>query len=367
MPFPQLPHVQQGNLATDVSTGIAGLVAGMRDEQERRRMAALQEALLQTRLGAANKPERPFHIIESTPTGPRHALSDTAGNVSPMMEGGNPVAALDPQYFGVNETPEGDLTLTQTPRNARPGTSPVASQVQQPAGQQPRDISPAVMPITDPNTGQTAIAQVDRRKRGTSANIVQQPGGGGPLMPQANRLDVEKAQYASNMARAAAGMERLVAKDSQVPDRVIGRLSTQAILDQLPVVGSSAAEFVRSGMALGLTPAEAQWLSHFYAFVGFAVPEIAGRQMTITEMRQQTSMYIPLTQEPEESRQVKRDNVKFRVQSAIRASGTGWARIIMDPGLKSQVPVEYGGEQVEEPETIQPTTINPRFAPRKRR
>lgn len=335
---PILPTVSLGNVGTDISGAAAGFIKGLRGEQDRRRQMALDNALLRLKFLQATKGEpSDFRIVtEATPTGLKYArVNMLTGEKQPISD----ITAPMQQFFGVGETPEGNLTQYSIPRTQLPGSTPQATQVNLPPNQQPRDISPAVLPTETP-TG-PGFARVPRRHGG--AEVVT-TGDNQPVYPRAQQFEVDKAQFAGSMARSAHAMEKTAPADIEA---VVGRQNIQSVLQSLPVMGQSAGEAARSLMALGLTPAQAKWLANFNTFVGFAVPELAGKQMTITEMRQNMAMFAPLLGEPEEGRAVKRSNVRFRVGAAIRASGSGWHRLMSDPTISSQIPTEYGGTFVD--------------------
>lgn len=318
----RLPHVSSGNLLTDVSTAGAALAQGLQAENTRRREDAMKEALLavqqlnaQAALQRALRGERPAHIIAQTPEGLRHAFADPFSGKTNITD----VAAPESQYFFQTETPEGALGIGAVSRN-RPGTP--ATSVPMPSGQQPRDVAPVPMTVETPQGPQ--VVRVPRRE-GPATPVATQSGE--TLQPRAQQFEVEKAQFAVNMKRAAAGMENVVNTTPQAVDEAVQRLNVQGVLQSLPVIGAPAGEIAQRAIALGISPEAANWLANFYTFIGFAVPELAGKQMTITEMRQQIAMFAPLIGEPESARRIKRENVMFRVESAMRAAGSGMTRV----------------------------------------
>lgn len=341
MTIPVLPTPSLGNLATDISGAAAGFIQGLQGEQERRRKQALAEALLQVRAAQAGQPNV-RGITINTPQGLRFATQNLdTGEVIPSPSN---VEAPNPNFFSVGQTPGGELTQLGIPRTTPSGQTPQATQVTLPPGQQPRDISPAVLPVETPEGPQ--IARVPRRTG--AAEIVQGPGG--PLQPVAKPSEIDRAQFAANMSRAAQGMEQIATARPEAVDEAVQRLNIQSVAQALPVIGAPVGEVVRSVSALGLSPEAANWLVNFHTFLGFAVPELAGKQMTIQEMRQQVAMFAPLIGEPESARRLKMENIKFRVESAMRAAGPGMERVGTPPP----------------PEPLTPTrTINPRFDPRR--
>lgn|SRR5574342_71246 len=356
----QLRSASLGNIGLDIAKAGTGLVQGLQQERARRREEAMADALLQLkrfeaesgRIGAqasmqrANMPTygtRPIKSVVQTPEGLRYAFTNPLTRETEITD----LEAPESQFVIPTQGPGGELTTAAISRY-RPGSP--ATAVKLPPGQSPRLEAPRIV-VTEGGPQGPQISSVQPRT-GTSQTVTapgqpgQAPGTPGePLQPRAQQFEVEKAQFAANMARAASGMEQVAMASPQAIDEVVKRQNLEAILRSLPVIGAPAGEIVRSGMAIGLSPQAANWLAQFYTFVGFAVPELAGKQMTITEMRQQTSMFVPLLGEPEEARAIKQGNVRFRVQSAIRASGSGWSRIINDPTLQSSIPAEYGGSQ----------------------
>src|SRR3990172_10529848 len=102
-PVTQLPHLSLGNLATDLSTGGASLVKGLKEEQQRRREQAMSEALLQigqqeanARMVAAQRPSygsrMQFRQI-STPEGLRYISIDPFSGESHLLEPDEQLAA----------------------------------------------------------------------------------------------------------------------------------------------------------------------------------------------------------------------------------------------------------------------------------
>src|SRR6266576_2331708 len=147
---PTLPTVSLGNLGTDLSGAAAGFVQGLRNEQDRRRKKALEEALLRLKFLQAIKGEPSDYRLttEATPTGLKTIrINMLTGERAPVADINAPMQ----QFFGVGETPSGDLTQYSIPRVQLPGTEPHATQVALPQGQQPRDISPAVLPTETPS------------------------------------------------------------------------------------------------------------------------------------------------------------------------------------------------------------------------
>ena len=330
-PIPQLPHPSLGNVATDASSGIASFVQGLQAQRLQDQQMALARALAEAKLFAAQKGERPFSITTQTPQGLRHGIMDPYSGETKLATG-EAASAPESQILLPTQGNEGTPGFATIPRYI-PGQP--AQPVSLPPGQVGRMEAPVIQTTESPKGPVNVSVQ---RRTGAVTPLTGQ--GGQPLRPRAEQFEVEKAQFASNMARAAHGME---STPPGAVDRVIGRLNTQAVLSQLPVVGAPIGEVIRSAMAMGLSADEAKWLANFYTFVGFAVPEMAGKQMTITEMRQQMAMFAPLLSEPPESRQLKINNIRSRVQAAIAASGSGWQRLVNDPNVASQIPLEYGG------------------------
>src|SRR5258706_7491535 len=326
--FPQLPNVQLGNTASDISSAVSSFAKGLQEERTKRRQEAMSEALMNLKMQEFLHPH-PIHDIEMGQNGPENVWT----NQNTMQEVGRSHAPNPMFYPPTNTGPGMTPSISGVGRYPPPGTQ--ATNVPLPQGTVGRDIPPTPTPVEGP-TG-PSVSLIHPR---TGAATPVAGAGGGAITPRAQQFEVEKGQFASNMARAAHGMSQASPQDVE---NVVSRLNSQAVLGALPVIGAPASEIVRSGMAVGLTPEQAKCLANFYTFVGFAVPEMAGKQMTATEMRQQTAMFAPLWNEPEEAREVKRGNVRFRVQSSIRASGSGWSRLINDPNIASQIPVEYGG------------------------
>ena len=329
-PFPQLPNVELGNTATDISSAVNSFAKGLQAERTRRREEAMQAAMLQLKMQEFSHPN-PIHATEMGEGGPR-SIYRNPRDMSIVSD----EPAPNPNYYAPTNTgPNMTPSISGVGRYSPLGTP--ATNVPLPPGTVGRDVPPVSTPTEGP-TG-PGISRIAPRT-GVATPVVD--AGGQPLSPRAQQFEVEKAQFASNMSRAAHGMSQA---SPQAVENVVARLNDQAILSALPVVGSTAGEVARAGIGIGLTPEEAKWLANFYTWIGFAVPELAGKQMTITEMQQQKAMFLPLWSEPEEAREVKRQNVRFRVQSSIRASGTGWTRLIGDPNVAAQIPVEYGGTQ----------------------
>lgn len=350
MTIPNLPHASLGNTESDVGSGVNTFIKGLMDQRNRQSTLALQEALAQARIAAATpKPPRPFSITTQTPEGLRHGLMDPASGATRLATG------------EASSAPESQILLPTQNQGGIPGYATIpryipgqpAKAVPLPQGQVGRMEAPVIQPVETPSG--PGFASIQRRTGG-----VDMVGGGGSqsggmLQPRAQQFEVEKAQFAANMARAAHAME---STDPASVERVVGRQNLAGILQTLPVVGAPAGEAARALMAMGLEPNEAKWLANFNTFLGFAVPELAGKQMTITEMRQQSAMFAPLLSEPEESKAVKKANVRFRVHSAVRASGSGWSRLVTDPTVVSQIPSEYGGQFQDTPEPVAPKPAN---------
>lgn len=335
-----LPHVDLGNAYQDTGSGINSFIKGLLDQRQRQAQLAMQDALAKAKVMEAQRGERPFSITSQTPNGLEHGLMDPYSGQTKLATGpgaGAPESQIILPTQGANNGVPGYAT---TPRY-QPGQP--AKPVQLPQGQVGRMEAPVIEPVETGNG--PGFASIQRRTG--AVDMVGGGGGtgsgaGGQLLPRAQQFEVEKAQFAANMSRAAKAME---SASPDVIERVVGRQNLASVLQAIPGVGGPAAETVRSLMAVGLSPDEANWLANFNTFLGFAVPELAGKQMTITEMRQQAAMFAPLMSEPEESRQTKRQNVKFRVQSAIQASGSGWNRLMADPSVSGSVPADYGGQQ----------------------
>jgi hypothetical protein len=340
---PVLPTPSLGNLATDISGAAAGFIKGLQAEKERRRQEALEQALLQVKAMQALKPELRGVTI-NTPEGLRFGTQNLdTGTVTPSPSN---VAAPNSNFFGVGQTPTGDLTQYSIPRTTPVGQTPQAAPVTLPPGQQPRDVRPSPFAVETPTGPQI---QAINPRTATSRTITGPSGQ--PVQPRAQQFEVEKGQFAANMSRAAQGMERVYTNAPQAVDEAVQRLNFQGVLQSLPVIGAPAGEVAQRAIALGLSPEASEWLANFYTFMGFAVPELAGKQMTITEMRQQVAMFAPLVGEPDSGRRVKLENIRFRVESAMRAAGPGMTRV----GVPETPPAH----------TPQPPVINPRFDPRR--
>lgn len=335
-----LPHVELGNTENDVSGGINTFVKSMLEQRQRQSQLALQEALANAKMLEAQRGPDPFNITSQGPTGELvHGLMSKTTGETRVATG--PAA----------RAPESQIPIyTQSASSGVPGVATIpryqvgqpATSVQLPPGQVGRMEAPQLVPSeTNQGPGFTPVqARTGQVGSPINAGSGGLPGAGGQLQPRAQQYEVEKAQFAANMSRSAQAME---SAPPEVIANVVGRQNIASVLQTLPVIGATAAEGARSLMAAGLSPEEATWLANFNTFLGFAVPELAGKQMTITEMKQQAAMFAPLPGEPLESQQTKRDNVKFRVQSAIRASGSGWNRLMADPNVAGSLPAEYGG------------------------
>lgn len=346
MTIPTLPTVSLGNFATDISGAAAGFIKGLQAEKQRRQEQAMKEALLQVQLLRAQRPDASdFRLVqEPQPDGTlkQVRVNMLTGERLPMADIQAPVQ----QFVSVGETPEHTLTQLTTPRIAPGGGGPShATQVTLPGGQQPRDISPAVLPIETANGPE--IARIPRRVG--QAEIIHAPGGA-PLQPVAKPGEVNQAQFASSMFRAAEGMKQIANTAPGAVDEAVTRLNIQAILQTLPVIGAPVGEVARAVQAMGLSEEAANWLVDFHTFLGSAIPELAGKQMTITELRQYTQMFAPMLGEPVSARQAKMANIDIRVQNAMRAAGPGMTRI----------------GQPQAPPPVHPAAppIDPRFDPR---
>lgn len=365
-PMTQLPHVQSGNLATDLSRAGGSFLQGLQEERARTRQEALANAMLKWRqteaeanLARYNQPQPGTlsHVVVSTPMGLRHGvLNEQMNRIELSSLGDAEAPAPETQYMYPTEGGGvGALPRTVRPSAPAPGTgvqtpqAPSAMPANMAPGTKPRDVAPTILTAEGQNG--PAIYRAPRRggvatpvvTAGTPATDGQPAQPGTSLQPRPQHFEVEKAQFAANMSRAGHGMNHIAETNPQVVDEVVTRLNSQAIVGALPVVGASAAEVLRSAQAIGLSLEAAKYLAHLYTFIGFAVPELVGKQMTIVEMRQQLAMFVPLLGEPEEARAIKRGNIEFRVRSAMAASGTGWNRIMADSASAAGIPQEFGG------------------------
>lgn len=378
-PFPALPSVSLGNTPLDLSRAAASFISGQREERAQRREEAMKNALMQLQ-AMRIRPQRPFSTVSVVDGKLVHALMDPETGETTIASG--PGVEAPTSQLPINTLDEfGRPAMGVYPRYVPPASGGEVTAINPPLGQSIRPPPPRVvtaegaqgpeifqLPAYPPTGGGTAQhaapaapGQAPTQTPGQAApgSIYQHqypPGAHGTgLTPRAQEGEVTRAQFAANMARAAHGMEQQLAVNPQVVDEVIGRINSEAIARSLPVVGAPAGEVIRSAMAIGLSPAAAKWLAEFNTFVGFAVPELAGKQMTITEMRQQMAMFAPAIGEPEESKALKRQNIRFRVQSSIAASGAGWTRIMNDPNIGPQIPAEYGGTMQDvNPQQSQP-------------
>lgn len=349
-----LPRIPLGNTALDLTTAAGQFVQGLKGEQERRRKAALEEALLNIKAMDVMQPSAgDMQVIQvPTPEGPRFGrINKLTGDVE-LTD----TPAPESQYFTVTEDEQGGLRLVATPRTARPDSTHQAAPVQMPPGQQPRDISPAIMPIETPQG--PALARVGRRTG--PAELVQQPGGGA-VTPRATLGEVEKAQFGTAMKLADDVMtmveQRALSGDQEALqgiDQVINRLALQRATMRIPLLGEGLAGTVQAAEQLGLSPQGAQYLAAMASFISNQVPARAGKQMTINEMLLVMREFVPGIGElnkPEAWMQ-KIQNRKNAIGTTLEAAGAGALRF-----QDMQAPPM--------PSTPQTPSMNPRFDPRK--
>jgi hypothetical protein len=353
---PILPTPSLGNFAQDISGAAAGFVKGLQAEKERRRQAALEQALLNVRAMQATKPDASNVriITKATPQGLKFArVNVLTGEELPIADIDAPLQ----QFISTGETPEGRLTQLGTPRVALPGGPSRATEVELPPGQQPRDVRPSPFAVETP-TGPQVMA-IDPRRR--TAEPIIGPSGA-PIIPRAQEGEVVRAQAGVAMQLANGTMDeieqRMIRGDPrarQAIDEVVHRLALQRATFRIPVVGEGLAGSIQTAEQLGLSEEGARYLAAFAAFISNAIPAKAGKQMTINEMLLIMREFVPGLGELDKPQALaqKIRNRKILVNTTMEAAGAGAER--------------FRDLETPEPSALPTTPINPRFDPRQQR
>jgi len=330
---PVLPTPSLGNFATDVSGAAAGFIKGLQAEKERRRQAALEQALLQVKAMAALKPDLRGVTI-NTPGGLRFGTQNLeSGEVIPSPSN---VEAPNPNFYAVGQTPTGDLTQYGIPKTPAVGQPPQATQAVLPEGQQPRDIRPTPFVVEGPN-GPMVVALNPRKGSYEVFRSQEEDTGqpGAPLQPRAQQNEVEAGRGATQMALANETLKRIEGTDLSAVNEIANNQAIRRATIKLPLVGEGLAGTVQALQQAGLSSTAAEYLAALAAFMTNRVRGIAGATMTVNEMLLAMSEFVPDMGELSKpgAFQQKVLNRERIIESMMRGAGSGMQRFkSMAPG-----------------------------------
>ena len=305
---PVLPTPQLGNLATDISGAAAGFIKGLQNEKERRRQAALEQALLQVKSDAANQAHASDYQILQEP-GPRGLQYFRVNKITGQREPFTPADAPTRVFTSVGQDQQGNLTQVQSPSvQLAGGGPPQATQVQYPEGQQPRDIRPTPFVVEDPNGGGPMVVALNPRTKtwgvfrpeGTPAGALAGAPEGAPgqpptpsLQPRAQQSEVEAGRGATQMSLANETLKRIEATDLGAVNEIANNQAIRRATIKLPLVGEGLAGTVQALQQAGLSSTAAEYLAALAAFMTNRVRGIAGATMTVNEMLLAMSEFVP--------------------------------------------------------------------------
>lgn len=290
--------ISLGNIATDISSGIANLAEGLRKEKDRRQQAALDMAMAQADMIRAQRSGGRSPLRITSPVGPggnliwgtmdpdtletRAATGPLALAPSSQMQvsgqdetTGLPVNLQMPRYAGVG--------APATPAQGTPAATPIAM----PAGVEARREAPR------PGVAETPVGPVlgvtDPRK---NVFTPTQGAGGGILQPKADDADEKRARDAFEMIQGKAEMQRVTTTNPHAYDEAAAFLSANNFLDKLPVVGPALSQFLAESQS-ALPPDAAIYVRALIQAASARVFSRGGATLTAQEIKWAMGSFAP--------------------------------------------------------------------------
>lgn len=293
--FPQLPHVQLGNTASDISSAVSSFAQGLQAERQRRRDEAMKEAMMQLQFMRLMQPDYIHQVGLDSSGNLTNQLVDKRNPLGQPINTGN---APSPQYY----FPTQDNSVGAIPRQVPgaqahivPGTQAQPSQPGQPVSQTPiqmRDVPPVPIQIQTPQGPGTGL--VDRRGH-VSQPIVGQGAQHGMLPGRPSTDDEQRARNAFDMIQGKYEMRQALAsaavgrtpQEQQVNEQnafneAANYISSLLASKTVPVVGPLLSAEISQGQSV-LSPAAARYFRAWMQATAARVFSQGGRTLTQTE------------------------------------------------------------------------------------
>ena len=296
-PFPTLPNVSMGNLGQDLSVTGAAFIKGLQDEKERRRQAAMDEALLSIRgMEAQGKLmgqsfERPFleaGIDPKTRQRQYFRIDPRQGGYSESTGVQAPEPPPPPQQFRMFEDPlTGDRSLIGLDRWG--GQNPVQPQ--------------------NPNApGQTL--------RPAAPEYLSRPGVG----------EIKTARETVNMMIGISGINNVIRAKPEMLDIAAKYLAAQNIAEAVPLFGSLISDIIGQARS-SLPPEAAQLVNHWMNYAQARAFSKGGATLTRNEIKYGLDGVAPRAMEDPVTTANRMRTILQDIQSGMAASGPAWARV----------------------------------------
>lgn len=312
-PFPQLPSIEQGNLASDIGSAVSTFAKGLQEERARRRDDAMKQAMLMLKMKEFQNP-KPMHIVASTPEGLKHAFTNPRDLSTQITD----IAAPENQYFFPTEDDSGALGMAGVPRQRPVGSVP-AQQVPMQPGQQPRDVAPAIQAVETPQGQQ--VYRVPRREG--AASPVPGPGGS-VLAPKAAETDLRRARDAFEMIQSKYEMGRAIQQNPRAYDEVAKYMATLDIGEGVPLTGDLLKAITNNAQSV-LSPAAAQYFSSFMNFAQARAFSRGGATLTRNEIDYALGSLAPRPFEDPQTTAMRERLIHGIISGAI-AGNQAWQR-----------------------------------------
>ena len=338
---PVLPTPSLGNLAQDISGAAAGFVKGLRNEQERRRQAALDQALLQARVEAAKRPGLEDQLKQLQADAAARAYIDKYPELKVFAN--NPLEVIN---RGRDRDTEGLLGLRPRPPvpmtiENEPG-KPVTGFVTPPAGATPgfTPIGPAQQTFAPGTPGappvQPGQAPVQAPQQPVAPPVVHTapgqftPTGGARVTPSYGYLstptpqNLDAANWAPGVMQGFSGVRDIMRTNKAAAAEAVPYLNALQIAGDAPAVGNVISSVIRALPQSGLSPAAQQFVQSFIRWRASRVFASGGKQLTGNEIREATAQYVPSIGEDDNTTMQRLNSMAADALSVLQATGRAW-------------------------------------------
>ena len=366
--MPQLPNVQLGNTALDISSAVNSFAKGLQEARAQRRKEQMDQAMMAIQMRKLLQPNYRQEQTFNPATGKLEYAY--ANELDPMDVQYTGREAKNPAFISPYYDQSGNPSQVGTQRYYQQGTTPNPTVIPNPQGMEPKGYQP--MPVVvDFGQGPVTIfvdpaeaAALRSRANAGGQNApppqgVPTPAGTpqaqAPVQPPAtpvqqpvqaptqtptqapvqtpqpgqfprapDNLDEQKAGRAFMTIQGRYNMLEALKVDPQAYNDAAQFIAAGKVTEQLPIFGNAISEFVRSHAAFLSEPAQRylNGIMQVGAMIAFAS---GGTALTRTELNAALESIVPRPGETEAMR-IQRDNNLRSYLAAATRGNNAWPR-----------------------------------------